>query len=223
MCRRAVVKLDLSPPTSLRTREARVHSSCHCRIIRAFHRDLKPDLELRPPLMELGGRTIERARICDHLLARRRRRCRLCSGKGRDMGLEVDLPLGKLYEDLVKVRHRKGLVAGSAGRGLLTPSVTVGASEGKGAFVGDVVGDRGYSGNVNVNVEKDSVVDEVVTFDLVVPLLGTETFEAGLVVQVRERAGDDVDDPLVLVGEGRREVWAGNGDYRKGGYGCMLF
>ena len=132
------------------------------------------------------------------------------------MVLEVDLPLGKLEEDLVKVCHRKGLTAGSAGRGLLTSGVAVGTAEGKRAFVGDVVGDGGYSWDVNVNIKEDAMVDEVVAFNLVVPLLGTETFEASLIVQVGKRTGDDINDPLVLLGKGRWEVRAGNGGYHKG-------
>jgi len=100
----ALVKADLSPLTSLWACEPREDSSCHCCIIGSLHCDLNPDLKFAPSLMELGRRIIERAGICDHLACRW---CwlRLCSHKGCDMILEVDLPLNELTEECIKVCH----------------------------------------------------------------------------------------------------------------------
>jgi len=67
--------------------------------------------------MELGGRTIERARIRDHLLARRRCLLRLCSRNGREMVLKVNLSLDKLCEELLQVCHSSELVGVEAGIG----------------------------------------------------------------------------------------------------------
>jgi len=121
----ALVKMDLSPPTSFWTHEPRVNSGCDRRVVSPIHRDFDPDLEFAPPFVELGGRTIERARICDHLLACRRCWLRLCSRKGRDMVLEVDLPLDELTEESIEVSHSSDLVGvetGIGGRSLFNRS-----------------------------------------------------------------------------------------------------
>jgi len=79
--------------------------------------------------MELGGRTIERAGIRDHLLACRRCWLRLCSRKGHDMVLEVDLPLDELIEESVEVSHSSDSVrveTGIGGRSLFNRSETGG-------------------------------------------------------------------------------------------------
>ena len=123
----ALVKADLSPPTSFRAHEPRVDSSHHCCIVGPIHRDVDPDLKFAPPLVELGGRTIERAGICDHLLACRRCWLRLCSRKGHDMVLEVDLPLDELSEECLQVCHSSdsvGVEMGIGGRSLFNRSET---------------------------------------------------------------------------------------------------
>jgi len=119
--RHALVKVDLSPLASFRTHEPRIDSGCHCHIVGPIHCDLNPDLEFAPPLVELGGRTIKRAGIRDHLLACRRCWLRLCSHKGRDMVLEVNLPLDELTEESVEVSHSSdsvGVETGIGGRSL---------------------------------------------------------------------------------------------------------
>jgi len=111
----ALVKTDLSPPASFQTREPRVNSGCDRHVISPIHRDFDPDLEFAPPFVELGGRTIERARICYHLLACRRCWLRLCSRKGCDMVLEVDLPLDELTEECLQVCHSSDSVGVETG------------------------------------------------------------------------------------------------------------
>ena len=64
-----------------------------------LHRDLHPDFNFTPPLMELGRGAIVCARISDHLFACHHRWCSLSIGKGRDMVLEVDLPLRELLDE----------------------------------------------------------------------------------------------------------------------------
>ena len=126
----ALVKVDLSPPTSLRTHEPRIDSSCHCRVVGPIHRDLDPDLKLAPPFVELGGRTIKRARICNHLLARRHCWLRLCSRNGREMVLEVNLTLDELCEELLQVCHASDSVwveTGVRGRSILDRAEARGA------------------------------------------------------------------------------------------------
>jgi len=113
----ALVKADLSPPTSFWTCEPRVDSGRDCHVIGPLHHDLDPDLELAPPLVELGGRTVERAGIRDHLLARRHCLLRLCSRNGREMVLEVNLTLNELCEELLQVFHSLELVGVQAGIG----------------------------------------------------------------------------------------------------------
>jgi len=100
-----LVKAGLSPPTSFQAREPRVDSGCHCCVVGPVHCDVDPNLEFAPPFMELGRRTIKRAGICDHLLACRQCWLRLCSCKGCDMVLEVDLALDELTKESVEVSH----------------------------------------------------------------------------------------------------------------------
>jgi len=124
-----LVKADLSPPTSFRTRELRIDSGCHCHVIGSVHHDLDPNLEFAPPLVELGGRTIERAGIRDHLLVCRWCWLRLCSCKGRDMVLEVNLPLDELTKESIEVSHSSdsvGVETGIGGRSLFNRSETRG-------------------------------------------------------------------------------------------------
>ena len=125
----ALVKTDLSPPTSLRAHEPREDSGCDRCVVSPIHHDLDPDLKFTPPFVELGGRTIERAGICDHLLACRRCWLRLCSRKGRDMVLEVDLSLNELSEECLQVCHSSdsvGVETGIGGRSLFNRSETRG-------------------------------------------------------------------------------------------------
>jgi len=111
----ALVKADLSPPTSFRAHEPRVDSGHHCCIIGPIHHDVDPDLEFAPPLVELGRRTIERAGICDHLLACWRCWLRLCSRKGHDMVLEIDLPLDEPTKECLQVCHSSDSVGVETG------------------------------------------------------------------------------------------------------------
>ena len=73
--RHALVKVDLSPPTSFRTCEPRVDSGCDCCVIGPLHCDLNPDLKFAPPFVELGRRTIKRVGICNHLLVHCESKC----------------------------------------------------------------------------------------------------------------------------------------------------
>jgi len=160
-----LVKADLSPPTSFRTREPRVDGGCHRCIIGPIHRDVDPHLKFAPPLVELGGRTIERAGIRDHLLACRRCRLRLCSRKGRDMILEVDLPLDELTEESVEVSHSSdsvGVETGIGGRSLFNRSETRGP-EGAAASKREVWQGRNRKGTVEAEEDLDFEVADKAT------------------------------------------------------------
>jgi len=116
-----LVKADLSPPASFWTRELRIDSGCHCHIVGPIHCDVDPDLKFAPPLVELGGRTTERAGIRNHPLACWQCWLRLCSCKGHDMVLEVDLPLDELTKESIEVSHSSdsvGVETGVGGRSL---------------------------------------------------------------------------------------------------------
>jgi len=106
-----------------------VVTGCHHCIIGPVHCDLDPDLEFAPPLVELGRRTIERAGIHDHLLVCRQCWLRLCSHKGCNMILEVNLPLDELTEESIEVSHSSdsvGVETGIGGRSLFNWSETRG-------------------------------------------------------------------------------------------------
>jgi len=120
-----LVKADLSSQTSLQTHELRIDSGCHCHVVGPIHCDVDPDFKFAPPLVELGGRTIERAGIRDHLLACQQCWLRLCSRKGHNMVLEVDLPLDELTEESIEVSHSSdsvGVETGIGGRSLFNQS-----------------------------------------------------------------------------------------------------
>ena len=97
--RHTVVQADLSPAPSFRASEPRVNGCGNLGICCPLHRDLHPDFNFAPPLVELGRGAIVCARIGDHLFACRCRWCSLSVGKGRDMVLQVDLPLRELLDE----------------------------------------------------------------------------------------------------------------------------
>jgi len=165
MSRHALVKADLSPPASFRTREPRVNCGCDRRIVSPIHRDLNADFEFAPPFVELGRRTIERAGICDHLLVCRRCWLSLCSRKGRDMVLEVDLPLDELSEKCLQVCHSSdsvGVETGIGGRSLFNRSETRGP-EGAAASEREVWQGRNRKGTVESEEDLDFEVAGKVT------------------------------------------------------------
>ena len=90
---------DLSLAPSFQASEARVNGCGNLSIICSLHQDLNPDLDLAPPFVEPGRGAIICARIGDHLLVCQCHWCSLCLGKGRDMVLQVNLPLCKLLEE----------------------------------------------------------------------------------------------------------------------------
>ena len=100
-CSHALVQADLGSTSCLWPGKVQVDCCRNFSISSPLHQDQNPRFDLAPPLMELGRGTIIHFRVHDHLLPWQRHWCRLCSHKGHDMVLEVDLALGELGEDVL--------------------------------------------------------------------------------------------------------------------------
>ena len=97
--RHAVVQVDLSPASSFWTSELRVNGCSNLSIGCPLHRNLDPNLDFTPPLVELGRGAIVCARNSDHLLVCQCHWCSLCIDNGCDIVLEDNLSLCELLEE----------------------------------------------------------------------------------------------------------------------------
>ena len=94
-----MVQADLSPAPSFWASELRVNGRGDLGVCCPLHPDLHPDFNFTPPLVELGRGAIICARISDHLFVWHCCWCSLSVGKGRDMVLQVNLPLCELLNE----------------------------------------------------------------------------------------------------------------------------